>query len=157
MMYWVFELRFVRAGLRPPSQPDVESLLPSFETEPGGPSWLSAIDDVIESWLAAGQLDAVRAALERTDRAIAAARDPSSLGQGCALYLRSRLVAAEAAGRPQVEQLSRAALEHFRRSHARWWSAKALRVLAQGGFAGAGELHELRDIERRLRVSSGSP
>lgn len=153
LMQWVFETRFIRAGLSPMTLPDPDRLLPSFESEPGGPSLLSAIEDVVEAWLAAGELDAVRGALERTDRALAAAPDASSLARGCATYLRTRLTVAQGSGGGDVERLARLALESFRHGSAPWWIAKSLRVLEAAGLASDDESAELRDIRQRLGLA----
>ena len=145
------ELHFMHAGLQPYVMPSVEPRLASFESEPGGPSWTSALQSVIESWLAGGELAGVRDALQRLERAAAASPDTSSLGRGSVMYLRARLKASESDA-PGAADLARGAAGHFRTSQAPWWIANSLRVLANVGEARGRELDELRSIAERLRL-----
>jgi class 3 adenylate cyclase/tetratricopeptide (TPR) repeat protein len=147
------ELHFMQAGLKPYQMPAVEPRLASFASALGGPSWISAIETVIVSWLAGGELAGVRAALERMDRAIDDDSETSSLGRGAAVYLRALLREAESGEPDEIARLAREALAHFRTSGSPWWIAKALRVLLAGRQARGDEIAELRRLEQRLELA----
>jgi hypothetical protein len=117
---------------------------------------LAALEEVVETWLNAGEIEGVGDALDRMDRGIAQKPATSHLARGTAAYLRSRLLAV--AGSPEnggqaAVAAARQALDEFRRSGAPWWTAKALRVLATHGDAGPAEADELAQIETTLRLA----
>ncbi len=78
-------------GLWPGYVPEVEPRIASFNDELAGPSWSAAVDRVLRSWLAAGEIDGFSRALE----AIAGyrAQHPTSSHHGAGMYqlLRARL------------------------------------------------------------------
>ena len=59
------DLAFAEVGLLPSFVPELEPRLPSFDLGYGDPSWIAAVEAVVESWLDAGAIAEARTALER--------------------------------------------------------------------------------------------
>jgi class 3 adenylate cyclase/tetratricopeptide (TPR) repeat protein len=150
IMEAAIELHCSRAGLQPLQVPEVEPRLASFEGEPGGPSWLAALEVVLESWLVAGRLEAVAGAVSRMEQGVSGAPSTSRLGRGTTAFCRARLLAAQSAPPEDVQRPLREALQHFRASRAPWWMSKALRLLRDGGSATGDEAAELEHIVSQL-------
>jgi class 3 adenylate cyclase/tetratricopeptide (TPR) repeat protein len=131
-------LTFADAGLEPAFVPDVELRLPSFDMDHSAPSWLAAVETVIGSWLAAGELDGVDTALERM-RASLARSPPTRLAVATEELLRARLLAQRGAVAEAV-----AAAQAARDVRAPWWRAKAARLAGEL----AGDEQALREAER---------
>ena len=53
-------LAFADVGIEPPFVPELETRLPCFDFDHGGPSWLAAVEAVVGSWFDAGELDGMR-------------------------------------------------------------------------------------------------
>jgi hypothetical protein len=136
-------LEIASRGLREPFVPDVEERLESFELRYSTPSWLAALEAVLDSWLAAGQLDGARRALDRLEPSTTKA-DRTTLGRSAYFLLRGKLLAASGADASGEAQR---ALAGFRESGAPWWAAKSLRML---GTTEA--LAEAAEIERALGI-----
>ncbi len=137
VMVTAVQLRLAEAGLDAPFVPEVDWLLPSFDLGHGGPSWLASIETIVESWLAAGDDESARRALDRI-----------------ALHLETQLARA-------VEALLRARLEGA--DHARcalallgengpWWRVKAIRLLEKSGEADAEQVALADELEARLGI-----
>jgi class 3 adenylate cyclase/tetratricopeptide (TPR) repeat protein len=140
-------LSFADAGLEPRFVPDVEHRLPSFDLDHSGPSWLAAVETIVDAWLDAGALDGAAAALDRM-RATFTARSPTRLAVGTEALLRARLLARSG----RIDDAVAAAAEASD-VPAPWWRAKALRLrgaLADDGAA----LREAERLEARLGVSA---
>lgn len=150
-------LHCMDADLMERSVPEIGPRLGSFDTAPSGPSWLAAIESVIESWLAAGELPAVGDAVARMHAALAREPDPTSLGRGTVDYLRARHLAALPDQPLEAASAARAALARFRSSRAPWWIGKAVSLLRLLGEATADEAAELEQINRRLGIARVSP
>jgi len=147
------DLHFMHAGLKPLRMPSVEDRLTSFDVAPEGPSWVSALETVVESWLAHGALEGAADAIDRLEKAVEAEPATSNLGRGTALYLRARLGARQGLPSADVEETARAALELFAGIGARWWEAKALALLHELGRAEAGEAVRLGRIWESLGLA----
>ena len=144
MVLAAMDLAFVEAGLLPAFLPDVESRLASLDLRYGDPSWTSAVEAVVGSWLDAGALADARTALERV-RASSEGRNVSRLGVASMALLRSRLLLAE--GDPAAAAVE---AEQALRTRAPWWRARALRALVASGAAGDEALAEALELERAL-------
>lgn len=121
VMVTAVQLRLADAGLGPSFVPDVDWLLPSFDLGHGGPSWLAGIETIVESWLAAGDRDGARRALDRMQAAL-----ETQLASAVEALLRARLDGPEQARRA-LELLG---------DNGPWWRAKAARLLEDVALAG---------------------
>jgi tetratricopeptide (TPR) repeat protein len=153
IMEAAIELHCSAAGLQPRPVPSVAPRLASFGGEPGGPSWLAALETVLERWLEAGDLPSADEAVSRMEAGVRNAPTTSALGRGTTAYLRARVLAAGSASPADVASVARQSLEHFRVARAPWWIAKSLRQLRGIGVATAAEQEELAEIVRRLRLA----
>jgi class 3 adenylate cyclase len=143
------DLTFAEAGLGPPVTLDVEPRIPSYQDEPGGPSWTAAADRVFRSWLDAGNLEGATRILDAMTEALPRYANLSSLGRGTYDLLRGRLLLAQG-NAPVAADAAAAALERFRVSNAPWWIAKAIRLKLRAGTSDATLEDEVAEIERRL-------
>jgi tetratricopeptide (TPR) repeat protein len=136
------QLEIASRGLREPFFPDVEERLESFRLRYSSPSWLAALEAVVNAWLDAGELDGAGRALDRLETSAA---DPAmaTLGRSAYRLLRAKWLAAS--GEDASAEATHA-LAGFREVRAPWWTAKALRV--------AGDTTEAAEIERSLGVRS---
>jgi class 3 adenylate cyclase len=139
-------LAFADVGLEPRFVPDVETRLQCFDMSHGAPSWLAAVEAVVDSWLEAGELDGVEAALERM-RASLRQSPSTKLARATEALLRARLLARRGAG-DEALLAARAA----RDVRAPWWRAQAARLVGEL----AGDEEALREAER-LETSLGLP
>ncbi|MDQ2967314.1 MAG: AAA family ATPase [Actinomycetota bacterium] len=144
-------LHFAAIGLEPRFIPDVEERLASFDLDHAGPSWLAAVETLVEVWLSSGDdgaaalaLDRMRARLDR-DGATALARSTEALLRARLMLTRAEDVEATAAAERALAELG---------DRAPWWRAKAIRVLEQAGAAGADLLEDARKIEASLGIPS---
>jgi class 3 adenylate cyclase/tetratricopeptide (TPR) repeat protein len=137
------QLEIARRGLRDPFVPDVEERLASFELRYSSPSWLAALETVLDSWLEAGELDGARRALDHLEPSTTNP-DRTMLGNSTYFLLRGKLLAASG---EDASGVARLALAGFRESAAPWWTAKSLRLL---GTTEA--LAEAAEIERALGI-----
>src|SRR5215218_3532420 len=140
-------LDIASAGLGPRIVPGVEERLASFALPYATPSWLAALEAVVESWLAAGELDGVERCL---DEMRATAGRTALLRRGTEALLRARLRAAR--GESGAGEGALGALEDFRACSAPWWIAKALHMRTVVGEASSGERAELARIEGELGI-----
>jgi hypothetical protein len=138
---------FGRLGIEPRRDPDPALLMPSFDQDVGLTSGLEAQDEVLRRWIADGRLDVVDEAVRRMR--VAVGRTPTPLGRAGLALFESRLALAlgDAAG---AARSARAALAVAAEVHARWWRARAHRLLDRAGAATATELAEAAAIEREL-------
>lgn len=143
------DLELAAAGLTQPYIPDVETRIASFQLEPGGPSWSSAVDRVFRAWLDAGELDGAEMALAAMTSARPGFMNPTSLGLGTYELLRGRLALARADSATAAEA-GEGALERYRISAAPWWMAKAIRLLERAGAADQSLTAEAEEIEKGL-------
>lgn len=147
------DLELAAVGLIPSFVPEVEPRIPSFEDEPGGPSWSAALDRVFRSWIEAREIDGAEEALNTMAAAMPGFTRPTSFALGTYELLRTRLTLARRENDVAVEA-GRAALERFRTSNAPWWIAKAIRLLERAGAADQGLVTEVEQIEARLGAVS---
>jgi hypothetical protein len=143
-------LHFAALGLEPAFLPDVEDRLVSFEMDHGGPSWLAAIETIVDAWLGAGELAAARQALDAM-RASLERGSPSRLARATEAILRSRQLAAEDP-KSAAAEAERALGELAGR--APWWRLQAMRVLEAAGAASDDLLKESAAIERLLGLTA---
>jgi class 3 adenylate cyclase len=143
------DLAFAEAGLIPPVVLDIEPRIPSYQDEPGGPSWTAAADLVFRKWLEAGNVDGAGLILDGMTEALPRYPNMSLLGRGTYELLRGRLALArgDAAG---ATDAAKAALTHFRVSNAPWWMAKAIRLMLRAGAPDPALEGEVIEIERKL-------
>ncbi len=130
-------LELVNRGLGEPFVPDVEERLPSFGLRYSTPSWLAGLETVLDSWLAAGELEGAGRALDRR-----AGRAPARDARPIRVLVAARRNCWRRAA--TIGRRSARALAGFRESRAPWWIAKALRVL--------GEKKDAEEIERALGI-----
>jgi class 3 adenylate cyclase/tetratricopeptide (TPR) repeat protein len=142
-------LHFAAVGLEPAFVPDLEERLPSFDMAHGDPSWLSAIETVVDSWLGAGEHAAAEQALDRM-RARLDGGTVSALANATERILRARLLTAT--GRDGAAAAADQALAELGAS-APWWRAHAIRELEAAGRAPAALVAEAAAIEHRLGVT----
>ncbi len=142
-------LRFAAFGLEPPFVPGLEERTAGLDMDHAGPSWIAGLEAVVESWLDAGELDAVSEALDRIAASLARSRG-SALARGVEPLLRARLSLRRDAP-ADAERLARACLRDLP-PHAAWWRAKAIRALERAGAADAALIAGAAAIERRLGI-----
>jgi class 3 adenylate cyclase/tetratricopeptide (TPR) repeat protein len=143
-------LSFADIGLEPAFVPAVESRLPCFDMDHGSPSWLAAVETVVEAWLAAGELDGVDAALARMRASLERSRT-TDLAVSTEALLRARLLA-----RRRALDEAIAAAESARVVRAPWWRAKAARLV--GELAGDEEaLRQAEALEAGLGLRAVRP
>jgi len=144
------ELAFADAGLLPAFVPDVEPRLASLDLRYGDPSWMTAVEAVVGSWLDAGALADARTALDRI-RTTTEGGSVSRLSVASLALLRSRLLLTEG-------DLAAAAVEAERalQTRAPWWRARALRALFASGGAGDEALAEAVTLERSLGIEDST-
>jgi class 3 adenylate cyclase/tetratricopeptide (TPR) repeat protein len=144
-------LHFAAFGLEPAFVPDVESRLPSFDLAHDGPSWLAAIETLVETWLEAGELDGAEQALDRM-RASLDKGAPSRLARATEALLRAKLFLAR--GDPAASGIeAKRSLELLGDKGAPWWRAKAIRALERAGEVSVELAGEGQATEARLRSS----
>ena len=151
MMVPAVEAALAELGHARSPVPDPELTLPSFELGHGGPSWLAAVEAVVGTWLAAGELATAGEALERMRRSLDAV--PSSrFAAGVEALLRARLLRArgEEAAAEAGQAVSLLAAQP-------WWRAKAIRVLEAAAGADAELLAEAERLERALGIAAYAP
>jgi hypothetical protein len=137
VMVTAVQLRLAAAGLEPPFVPDVEWVLPSLDLGHGGPSWLAAIETIVESWLAAGDRESVRSALDRMVPSL-----ETRLASAVHTFLRARLEGAEEARRALA----------LLGSNGAWWRVKAIRLLEALGEADADQVAVAAELEAQLGI-----
>ena len=140
------ELAFAEAGLRPAFVPELEPRLASFDLGYGDPSWLAALEAMIESWLGAGAVADARTALERL-RASVEGKYVSKLALSSHGLMWSSLLLAEGDATASAAEAKRAL-----GTDAPWWRSRALRALAAAGAASPEELAEADALERSLGI-----
>jgi class 3 adenylate cyclase/tetratricopeptide (TPR) repeat protein len=146
------DLELADAGLRPSYTPDPATRVESFVEDPSGPSWTSALDRVVRSWVDAGELDGAENALDTMGAAVDRAVAPSSLGVGTYNLMRGRVAAARGEKGAAIGWANDA-LARFRASDAPWWNAKAIRLLERLGAADQQLVGDVEEIERLLGAS----
>ena len=144
-------LHFVALGLERAFVPTVTERLPCFDMDQSGPSWLAAVETVVEAWLDAGELDGAEQALDRM-RARLALPPTTRLAEATEALLRARLLLARGDHEASAET-ARRALSHTAASGP-WWRTKAIRVLEQAGAAPRALVEEAESIEARLGIGS---
>jgi class 3 adenylate cyclase/tetratricopeptide (TPR) repeat protein len=137
-------LDFAAVGLEPPFVPDVAERLASFEGAHGGPSWLAALQTVVDAWLEAGELEGAADALDR----MAVSGESTTLARATEAILRARLLRADGDA-PGAAAHAERALELLA-GRAPWWRLRALETIAAVGDGRARD--EARALARRLRL-----
>ncbi len=133
-------------GTRAPAE--LRELLPAFDLEFGGGSWLAAVEAVAGRLVEEGDTEAADEALGRMAASIERADgDPLSeavhqLASACLALARQDPAAATTH--------ARASLDAIATLDAAWWSAKAIRVLEAAGAATPEQLAEAEELEARL-------
>ncbi len=140
------DLAFAQVGLVPAFVPELEPRLASFDLGYDGPSWIAAVEAVVDSWLDAGELADARTALDRV-RASTEGRSMSRLAVASQALLGSRLLLAEGDPVAATAEAQRA-LE----TRSPWWQARALRALAAAGPVPDEVLAEATELERSLGI-----
>ena len=135
-MVTAVQLQLAQAGLEPQFVPEVEWVLPSFDLGHGGPSWLASIETVVESWLAAGDYEGARRALDRMQAGL-----ETELASAVEALLRARL---DGEGARRVLDLLG--------ENGPWWRAKAIRLLDAAGEADAGLVALADELEAQLGI-----
>ncbi len=118
------DLAFAEIGLLPSFVPELEPRLASFDLLYGDPSWLAAVEAVIQSWLDVGALADARTAVDRL-RAATEGKHVSQLALASQALTRARLLLAEGDAAAAA-----AAVGPALGTRAPWWRARALRALA---------------------------
>jgi class 3 adenylate cyclase len=146
IMVAAMDLAFAEAGLMPSFVPELEPRLPSFGLGYGEPSWMAALEAVVDTWLEAGALTEARTALDQLQAATEGKR-VSRLALTSHALMWSRLLLAEddAPG-------AAAAAERALDTRAPWWRSQALRALAAAGAATPEALAEAAALERSLGI-----
>ena len=146
VMVTAMDLAFAEAGLMPSFVPELEPRLASFDLGYGDPSWIAALEAIVDSWLAAGAPAEARTALERL-RASSEGKHVSKLALASHALMWSRLLLAEG-------DVTAAAAEGERalKTEAPWWRSQALRTLAAAGAAPDDALAEAAALERSLGI-----
>jgi hypothetical protein len=139
VMVTAVQLRRAEAALEPPFVPGAEWLLPSFDLGHGGPSWIAGVETIVDSWLAAGEFDVARQALDRM-RSSLETLPTSQLARAVEALLRARLEGAEEARRALA----------LLGENGPWWRAKAIRLLEAAGEADATQVALADELEGRL-------
>jgi tetratricopeptide (TPR) repeat protein len=111
------------------------------------PSWFESLDIVVADALAAGEVEAVRRALETFRETLE--RDPSATGRATRTLLEARLALAEGAGREALHGPLALLGEHGRA----WPLLKCLRLLVQAGEATPAESDEIHRLEALLGLA----
>jgi class 3 adenylate cyclase/tetratricopeptide (TPR) repeat protein len=137
VMVTAVQLRLAQAGLEPSFVPEVEWVLPSLDLGHGGPSWLAALETIVESWLATGDAQGAGRALDRM-----APHLETRLASGVDALLHARLEGAEAARRALA----------LLGQNGPWWRAKAIRLLESMGEADAALVTLAGELEDRLGI-----
>ena len=151
MMHAAIRAYLVEGGLEDSEPPDPERLLPSFELDHSMPSWVAAAEAVVGRWLATGDVETARRAVEAIAASNASFAQTSSLARGLESILRARLALAGDEG--DAAQQARVARGCFGASSAPWWEAKAIRALEAAGAAGPDAVGEAERIERGLGIT----
>jgi class 3 adenylate cyclase len=139
-------LAFAEAGLLPRFVPELEPRLASFDLGYGDPSWLAALEAMVDSWLDAGAPAEARIALERL-RASTDGKHVSRLALASHALMWSRLLLAEGDTTAAAAEAERA-----RDTRAPWWRSQALRARAATGAAPTEALAEAAALERSLGI-----
>lgn len=143
-------LRFADFGLEPSFVPELEWALPSFGLDHGGPSWLAAVETVVEAWLTAGAHDAAERALDRM-RARIELSPSGRLAPAIEALLRARLRCAQ--HRPEDAAAEARRSLDLLEERAPWWRGKAIRVLEASGGADERLLEVASALESRLGLA----
>ncbi|MFN2471782.1 MAG: hypothetical protein ABR583_12510 [Gaiellaceae bacterium] len=146
------DLRFGAYGFprTAPYQPDDEAALPAFDEAGGVPSWYEAVAVVLGSWLRAGELGRVQAALDRAAAATAEFPGRFPVGEGVQALLRARLLAAlgDGAAGSTLERATAA----LRYAGAPAWTARALRMCEELGDGTQADVAEAAALEAGLGI-----
>ena len=142
VMVTAVQLRRAEAALEPRFVPDAGWLLPSFDLGHGGPSWIAGVETIVESWLAAGDHDAARQALDRM-RVSLETLPTSQLARAVEALLRARLESEHEEARRALSLL---------RENGPWWRAKAIRLLEVLGEADGGQAELADELEAGLGI-----
>ena len=137
-------LELAAIGLEPAFVPSVAERLPSFDGAHGGPSWLAALQTVVDAWLAAGELDAAAEALDR----MAASHGSTSLARATEAILRARLLLGRDDAARAAAQAERAL--GLLADRAPWWCLRALEALAAARPGDERARTGVQEISRRL-------
>jgi class 3 adenylate cyclase/tetratricopeptide (TPR) repeat protein len=148
IMVAAMDLAFAEAGLLPPFVPELEPRLPSFSLGYGEPSWMSALETIVDTWLDAGALAEARTALSQLQAATAGKR-MSRLALSSRALMWSRLLLAE--GDPVA---AAAEAERALDTRAPWWRSRAVRALEAAGRTTPELLAEASELERSLGIKA---
>ncbi len=140
-------LAFAEAGLMPPFVLELEPRLASFDLVYSEPSWMAALEAVLDSWIEAGDLAGARLALDRRRAAVDGKR-MSPVARASHALMWSRLLLAEGDAAAAAGQ-ARQALD----TKALWWRSRLLRTLEAAGAATSEEIAEAAALERSLGIA----
>jgi class 3 adenylate cyclase len=150
MMVTAVQLRLAAFGLEPSFTPELDWILPSFDLDHGGPSWLAGVETVVESWLGVGAHESAEIALDRM-RARIGSEPSRRLGPAVESLLRARLRCAQGRHTDAAGE-ARHALDLLG-DGAPWWRAKAIRVLQDAGAADERLLVLAASLESALGIA----
>jgi hypothetical protein len=133
--------------------PDVVASLASFDLDHAGPSWLAAVETVVEAWLEAADYEAAERALDRMKARLEHGA-ASRLARATESLLRARLLLALDRKDDAIVAGERtlAAID----AGAPWSRAKAIRILEEAGGVTAPLIEEARAIEAGLGIPATS-
>jgi class 3 adenylate cyclase len=144
------ELRLADAGYGEVSMPEVAPRLNALDSSLDQPSWVAAVERVVEAWLAAGELEAVRHVLFS---AVAARRreGDSLLARPAEALVEARLARAEDR-LADAELAARSAAGAARSAGIAWWQLQALDLLADLQAASPAELRQIDSLRAALGI-----
>lgn len=145
---------FTRAGIQGRSLPAVDLVVPGFALAAmhSYPTLLMGTYAIVESWLEAGLVGAVRSGLSAMAESNAAP-DSTRLSRAVELLERARLLEAE--GAMEAANTASRAVEGFRMCRAPWWIAEGIHLLERSGASSSALSREAAEIDERLGVARG--
>ena len=128
--------------------PELEPRLPCFDFDHGSPSWLAAVEAVVDAWLAAGELDGAEAALVRMRASLDRTPADAPRRLSTEAILRARLLARRGA-------VDDASLRRVRRATSRLrGGARRRRGCSASSQATSSRLREAERLEAALGVTA---
>lgn len=144
------ELRLADAGYGDVSVPEVAPRLSALDSSLDQPSWVAAVERIVEAWLAAGELEAVRHVLSAAVAARIREGD-SLLARPAEALVEARLARAE--DRLQdAEIAARSAAGIAGSAGIAWWQLQALELLAELQAASRDELRQIGSLRAALGI-----
>jgi hypothetical protein len=135
-----------------PPLADIAELLPAFDLDHAGPSWLAAVEVIIDRLLEEGDTERAAEAVRRIGASLVRTEgDPLACGVYDLVQARLSLVRGDT---DDAVSRAQSAVDAFAELEVPWWHAKAIRTLASAG-AGAPQLvAEAAALEARLGLAS---